>query len=76
MAYSVKIAPTCDEIIIAGDTVSTEFAGGISYTAEGLSLFKEDIVKQAFSTAIALASRPWQIEDSLNSFFRLKGSVK
>lgn len=76
VVYStIQIAPYDSEITIEGDTVSTSFAGGIKYTAPGLEMFKEQVVKTAFSIAIALASKPWQIEKALNDFFQRKGTV-
>lgn len=77
VVYStVQIAPYDDEITISGNTVSTEFAGGIKYTAKGLELFKEEVVKSAFSVAIAMASKRWELEEFLNEYFRLDGKVE
>lgn len=77
VVYStVQIAPYPEEVTISGNTVSTEFAGGIKYTAEGLEHFKEEVVKSAFSVAIAVASKRWELEEMLNEYFRLDGKVE
>lgn len=73
---TIQIAPYDDEITISGNTVSTEFAGGIKYIAEGLDRFKEEVVKRAFSTAIAIASKRWHLEEMLNEYFKLDGKVE
>ena len=72
----IKIAPSTDEIRLSGDEVSTDFPCKIIYRAEGLSKFKDNYVIEAFKTAIALASRKWQLERCLNDFFGLKGVVE
>lgn len=72
---TIQIAPGDSEITIEGSTVSTSFAGGIKYTAQGLEYFKEAVVRAAFRTAIAISCKPWQVEEALNDFFRLKGKV-
>lgn len=38
---TIQIAPYDHEIKVEGNVVSTEFAGGIKYTAEGLSEYDE-----------------------------------
>ena len=76
MSKVIRIAPTANEISINGDTITTDFSGGISYTAEGLSEFDHDYLKQAFSCAIALSSKRWQIEERLNGLLQLNGKVE
>ena len=72
---TIKIAPSHDEVIIEGNEVRTDFAGGIVYRAEGLGKFKDEYIKASFCTAIALASKKWQLEDILNSHFCLNGEI-
>ena len=73
---TIKIAPNLDEIEVGANYVSTEWNGGIRYEAEGLDRYKEDYLKQCFSTAIAMSSKPWQLERMLNECLGLKGVVK
>lgn len=76
MAKTIQIAPYDHEIKVEGDVVSTEFAGGIKYTAKGLSEYDENDIKKCFSTAIAMASKRWQLEMMLNECFKLNGKIE
>jgi hypothetical protein len=76
MVKTIKIAPNLDEIEVGANYVSTEWNGGIRYEAEGLDRYKEDYLKQCFSTAIAMSGRRWQLEAMLNDHLGLKGVVK
>ena len=49
---TIKIAPNLDEIEVGANYVSTEWNGGIRYEAEGLDRYKEDYLKQCFSSLI------------------------
>ena len=73
---TIKIAPNLDEIEVGANYVSTEWNGGIRYEAEGLDQYEEESLKQCFSTAIAMSSKPWQLERMLNECLGLKGVVK
>lgn len=73
---TIKIAPGNDEMIVEGNTISTTFAGGIKYKAEGLQNYNEDFIKGAFATAIALACKRWQLEEMLNNALHLDGCVE
>lgn len=76
MAKTIQIAPYDHEIKVEGDVVSTEFAGGIKYTAKGLSQFEVEKIKRCFSMAIAMASKRWQLEMMLNECFKLNGKIE
>ena len=76
MATTIQIAPYDHEIKVEGDVVSTEFAGGIKYTAKGLSQYRVEDIKKCFSTAIAMASKRWQLEMMLNECFELNGKIE
>lgn len=73
---TIRIAPTAEEITITDDYIFADFAGGIKYTAEGLDKYKHDYLKACFSTAIALCSKRWQIEDILNGHLKLNGKIE
>lgn len=73
---TIQIAPNLDEVEVGANYVSTEWNGGIRYEAEGLDRYKEDYLKQCFSTAIAMSGRRWQLEALLNDHLGLKGVVK
>ena len=73
---TIKIAPNLDEIEVGANYVSTEWNGGIRYEAEGLDQYEEESLKQCFSAAIAMSSKPWQLERMLNECLGLKGVVK
>ena len=72
---TIQIAPYNDQIKIIGNTISTDFAGGIAYTAQGLRQYEEESLKSCFSTAIAFTSKPWQLERLLNDALNLQGRV-
>lgn len=72
---TIKIAPDLDEIFVEGNTVKTDFAGGITYQAEGLQHYKEDYLKQVFQYAIGFASNRWQLEQSLDNCLHLNGKI-
>lgn len=73
---SIKIAPDIEEITIEGDVMHTDFAGGITYTAEGMGLmYKDTFLKCAFQEAIALASKRWILEQCLNDYLHLNGKI-
>lgn len=76
MAKTIQIAPYDHEIKVEGDVVSTEFAGGIKYTAKGLSQYEESEIKRCFSIAIAMASKRWHLEQMLNECFELNGKIE
>lgn len=76
MAKTIQIAPYSNEITIDGNTMHTDFAGGITYTAEGLDQYEQESLKECFSAAIAMTSRPWQLERLLNETLELNGKVE
>ena len=71
----IKIAPNLDEIEVGANYVQTDWNGGIRYEAEGLDRYKEDYLKQCFSTAIAMSGRRWQLEQMLNNHLNVEGRV-
>lgn len=73
---TINIAPNEDEIEITVNSISTKFAGGIKYTAEGLNNFKEGYLKETFSAAIAISSKAWVLEKILNNTLNLNGCVE
>lgn len=72
---TIQIAPYANEIVINGNTMHTDFAGGITYTAEGLDQYEHESLKKCFSAAIAMTSRPWQLERLLNDTLKLNGKI-
>lgn len=76
MEKTIKIAPNLDEIKVGANYVQTEWNGGIRYEAEGLNIYKEDYLKQCFSTAIAMTGKRWVLESVLNDLLGLEGVVK
>lgn len=72
---TIQIAPHMNEIEVNGNQIHTNFAGGVTYTAEGLEKYKDEFLKDAFRQAIALCSKRWQIEELLNDFLHLDGKV-
>ena len=72
---TIKIAPNSDEVEVTENSISTKFAGGITYTADGLCNFKEDYLKEVFSSAIAMSSKIWQIGFLLDKTLNLKGNI-
>lgn len=72
---TIKIAPDLDEIFVEGNTIKTDFAGGITYQAEGLQHYKEDYLKQVFQCAIGFASRRLQLEQALDNCLHLNGKI-
>ena len=74
MAKTIKIAPDLDEIYINDEKIVTEWNGGITYKADLSAIrnaFKDDWLKSQFHQAIALVSKPWQLENILQVFHRL-----
>jgi hypothetical protein len=71
----IKIAPDLDEIFVEGNVMRTDFASGITYTAEGLDNYKPEYLKEVFQTAIAMAGKRWILEDCLNNFLHLEGKI-
>lgn len=74
-AQKIRIAPAMAEIRVGANTISTDFAGGITYTAEGIDKYKEDYLKECFAWGVALCSKRWQLEDLLNAHFNLNGRI-
>jgi len=75
---TIKIAPDLDEIYINDDKICTEWNGGIEYSGPIGALrqaFKDEWVKKQFQTAIALCSKPWQLESMLNDYFGIEGKI-
>ena len=65
-----------EEIVVTDNSISTTFQGGITYTADGLNKYKENYLKQCFATAIAFASKRWQLEEMLNNHLNLNGKIE
>ncbi len=64
---TIKIAPSRDEITIRKNIMNTTFNKmELTYTMEKIYKPYKD-VKDAFSLAIALASKTWQIEYAMNN---------
>ena len=66
---TIQIRPKFDDIKInkGSKCVYTKLHGGIEYkmTDESFVKFNMDFIKQTFSMAIALCSKPWQIESMM-----------
>ena len=75
MKRTIKIAPSDNEITIVGDEMKTDFAGGVTYKAEGLSKYDEAYLKQCFSMGIAMCGKRWVLEEVLNGTLNLNGKV-
>lgn len=73
---TIKIAPEMDEIQVSANEVRTDFAGGIVYRAEGLNKYKEEYIKEAFMSAVAIVGKRWHLEQLLNDFLGLQGHVE
>ena len=79
MAKDIKIAPDLNEVEVADDSIHTDWNGGITYKASLADIRKkhgDEYLKQSFSTAIALCSKIWQVEQVLNSHFRKCGHIE
>lgn len=74
-SVKIKIAPDIHEIKVRGNKVHTDFAGGITYQAEGLQNYKAKYVKECFQAAIALSSKRHQIEWTMNEHLKLQGKI-
>lgn len=75
---TIKIAPDLDEITIDDEKIHTDWNGGITYKGNIAAIrkaFKDDWLKSQFQQAIALVSKPWQLENILNNFFQIEGKV-
>lgn len=75
---TIKIAPDLNEIKIDDKSISTEWNEGITYTGDIASIrkaFKDDWIIKQFQTAIALCSKPWQLECILNDYFKIDGKI-
>ena len=75
---TIKIAPDLNEIKIDDKNISTEWNGGITYTGDIASIrkaYKDDWIIKQFQTAIALCSKPWQLERILNDYFKIDGKI-
>jgi len=71
----IQIAPYPEEITVSENEMTTTFAGGITYKAEGLSRYNEDFLKETFSMAIAVSGRRWYLEQVLNEHLHLNGTI-
>lgn len=71
----IQIAPYPEEITVSENEMTTTFAGGITYKAEGLSRYNEDSLKGVFSAAIAICGRRWHLEQILNDKLQLNGTI-
>lgn len=79
MAKDIKIAPDLNEVEVADDSIHTDWNGGITYKASLADIRKkygDEYLKQSFSTAIALCSKAWQVEQALNRHFRKRGHIE
>ena len=79
MTKDIKIAPELDEVEVADDSIHTDWNGGIIYKAKLADIRKkygDEYLKQSFSTAIALCSKLWQVEQVLNRHFRKRGHIE
>lgn len=72
---TIKIAPDLEEIFVEGNLMRTDFAGGITYTADGLQNYKEDYLKSVFQCAIGFAGKRWVLEQALNNHLGLNGKL-
>ncbi len=79
MAQDIKIAPDLNEIQVSDTEIHTEWNNGITYKASLADIRKkhgDEYLKQSFSTAIALCSKAWQVEQVLNRHFRKRGHIE
>ena len=79
MAKDIKIAPDLNEVEVADDSIHTDWNGGITYKASLADIRKkhgDEYLKQSFSTAIALCSKLWQVEQVLNRHFCKRGHIE
>lgn len=72
---TIKIAPDLDEIIVEANVMRTDFAGGVTYEADGLNKYDERFLKESFQAAIAMAGKRWVLEQVLNAHFHLDGKI-
>lgn len=72
---TIKIAPDLEEVTVSGDSVTTSFAGGITYTAPGLGNYKDEYIRANFRAAIALSSKTWQIKALMDKHLNLEGTI-
>lgn len=75
----IKIAPDLDEVFVSDTSIWTKWNGGVEYCAalRPLRILHGDLyLMENFRTAIALCSKPWQVERLLNDFFHVNGSIQ
>ena len=72
---TIQIAPYAHEIEVGANYVETKWNGGIRYEADGLDQYEEAGLKECFSAAIAMSSKPWQLERIMNECLNLNGRV-
>lgn len=75
----VQMAPESNEVEVTNDSIHTDWNGGITYKARLADIRKkygDEYLKQSFSTAIALCSKLWQVEQVLNRHFRKRGHIE
>ena len=79
ISYTMQMAPELDEVEVTDDSIHTEWNGGITYKAKLSDIRKkhgDKYLKKSFSTAIALCSKLWQVEQVLNRHFRKQGHIE
>lgn len=75
----VQMAPESNEVEVTDDSIHTDWNGGITYKARLADIRKkygDEYLKESFSTAIFLCSKPWQLEQVLNRHFRKRGHIE
>lgn len=79
ISCTMQMAPELDEVEVTDDSIHTEWNGGITYKAKLSDIRKklgDKYLKESFSTAIALCSKLWQVEQVLNRHFRKQGHIE
>lgn len=79
ISCKMQMAPELDEVEVTDDSIHTEWNGGITYKAKLSDIRKkygDKYLKESFSTAIALCSKLWQVEQVLNRHFRKQGHIE
>lgn len=79
MAQDIKIAPDLNEIQVSDTAITTDWNGGITYKARLKSIRQlqgDEWLKECFRAAIALCSKPWQVEQALNRHFHKRAHIE
>lgn len=79
---TLQIAPRREQVRLTDTSITTDWNGGITFECVEAGMrallwkYNPDYIRDVFSGAIAMSSKPWQVKELISRTLEVDGEIK